>query len=150
MNIISAVMMGMGLLSNIIKIIPIFKGGTAEEKTQALSSATDSVVGGMAALSTGGQADTWNKAAQVLPQIKDLATNLMHLAESQGKSGPEKQAYVTGMVNAALLGLEQLSTGGQATTVHELTPAIKEFVNATVPVIFPKDLSAIENLQPAA
>ena len=119
---------------------------TSEQKAEAVSSVAGIVLSGVASVSKGGQAESIAKAQSVLPQFHVLMENLMALAESTGQPGELKQKYVAGSMESILSGFEQLSTGGQATTVAELKPVVQSAIDNFVPILFPKSTTPnIEN-----
>jgi hypothetical protein len=150
--IIPLILQGLTILPSIIQAFQVvFKSSTAtsKEKSEALTAVAGTVINAVGSVSAGGQKETMDKAAQVLPMFQKLTENLMELAESSGKPGAEKQGYVTGIVTSALQGWEQLSTGGQAATVEQIKPVVMASIDTLVPILFPKDESKIENLQPS-
>lgn len=151
-TIISLVLKGLAALPGILSAFnTIFKTSNASsrQKADAITSVAGTVIDMIGDVSTGGTNEAMDKATQVLPMFNDLTANLMSLAEASGKPGIEKQGYVTGIVTAAMQGWEQLSTGGQAATVAEIKPIVNAAVDVLVPIMFPNDATAVENLQPS-
>lgn len=151
--LIPLILQGLTVLPGIITAFQLIfrkSGATAGQKADAITNVAGTVIQAVGSVSTGGQKETMDKATMVLPVFHKLTESLMELAEASGKTGVEKQGYVADAMTSLLQGWEQLSTGGQATTVVQIKPVIQESINVLVPIMFPhKDTANIENLQPA-
>jgi hypothetical protein len=148
--IIPLILQGLSILPGIIAAFHTIFGkssATATEKADAITNVAGTVITAVGSVSGGGQKETMDKAAQVLPMFHDLTTALMNLAEASGQPGTAKQQYVSDAVTAAMQGWEKLSTGGQATTVEQIKPVVNAAVDTFVPVLFPEHAN-ITNLQP--
>ena len=140
--LIPLILQGLTVLPGILSAFKtIFSTSTATpaQKADALTAVAGTVIQAVGSVSAGGQKDTMDKATQVLPMFHNLTQNLMALAEASGQPGEVKQAYVTGIVTSAMQGWEKLSTGGQATTVAQITPVVNAAVDTLVPILFPND-----------
>lgn len=149
MGVAELIIMGVGIIANIVKAIPLLKSGTAAEKGAALTEVATGVAGGVGMLSKGGQANTAAQVVAAIPKFQGVVTGLMELFETSGLPGAEKQALVTKIANDTLTAYQNTVTGGQKDDAIEFDPAIRLLIDATVPVLFPKDNTAIENLKPA-
>lgn len=138
--VISLIAQGLGVLPGIVASVKAVFGHTAtpDQKAALIEGAAGAVLGVAASASTGGQAETLKRAQQAMPHFHALTESYVHLAEMSGKTGEEKQAFVSGMVGNALQAWEDLSTGRQRETVEDLTPRINTAVDNTVAVLFPK------------
>lgn len=140
--IIPLILQGLTILPGIFASFKTIFGtstATPAQKSAALTDVAGTVLKAVGSVSAGGQKDTMDKAISVLPMFQSLTENLMALAESSGKPGADKQAYVSGIMTAALQGAETLFTGGAAATVAEIEPIVKASIDTLVPVLFPKD-----------
>ena len=148
----AAIVMGIQIITQIISSLALFKKGTTTTPTDqatAITAIATGVAGGIASMSKGGQANTANEIAAAIPSFHQLITDLMTWAETTGMTGTQKQAAVTQLATDALTTYQANVTGGAATTAAEIAPAVQGLINATFPVLFPKDTAAIENLQPS-
>lgn len=67
----------MNLVGLVEKLYSDFKGSGAVKK-QTVMEMAQAAVGGMQQVSTGGQADTWNAVASVLPTLIDAGVAVMN------------------------------------------------------------------------
>lgn len=139
--VITLIAQGLGYMPGIVASVKAVFGhaATPEQKVALIEHAAGTVLNVAASVSTGGQAETLKRAQQAMPHFNALTESLSHLAELSGKTGTEKDKFVTGMVEHALQGWGALSTGGQLETVENLTPLIRVGVKNTVAVLFPKE-----------
>jgi hypothetical protein len=83
-----------------------------------------------------------------LPLLVQAAEGIFSWAK---KAGSQKFAWVYCMANMAIHEWVANSTGGQKDTVDKYLPALKNAIDATAGVLYPRfvDTSKIENTRPA-